>query len=61
MSFHQDEFHETKSERKYYEDKKQIVLSYIRETMSDITMEKTISKRNMMFKLREIKNLVNDI
>ena len=54
-------FSETKAERKYYEGKKQKALSYIRETMSDITMEKTISKRTMMFYLREIKNLVNDI
>ena len=56
-----DTFHETKSERKYYEDKKQNVLRYIRETMSDITMQNTISKRSMIVILREIKNLVNDI
>ena len=35
MSFHNTEFHETKRERKYYEDKKQKALRYIDHTLED--------------------------
>ena len=43
------QFHETKSERKFYEDKKQKALRYLDHTM------------NILHDLERIKELVNDI
>jgi len=68
MSFHNTEFHETKSERKFYEGKKQKALTYIDHTIdfSSNTITAIVDTRTkdavkMTQKLREIKKLVNDI
>jgi len=68
MSFHKQEFHETKSERKFYEDKKQKALEYIDHTIdfSSNTILRIVTTRSgdavrMTQKLRVIKKLVNDI
>ena len=63
-----DSFHETKSERKYYEDKKQKALRYIdhtidfaSNTITGIVDTRTKDAVRMTQKLKEIKKLVNDI
>ena len=55
MSFHKPEFHETKSERKYYEDKKQKALKAI-----DKLADETADLRPRL-KVLHIWDLVNDI
>ena len=66
MSFHEDMFHETKRERKFYEDKKQKVLRYLDHTIiyyNDIKNRDTEQKIKDHFaiKLQRLKKLVNDI
>ena len=64
MSFHNTEFHETKRERKYYEDKKQKALRFITHTLDDLYYQSgiTISTRKFLIKkITIIKKMVNDI
>jgi len=53
-----DSFHETKSERKYYEDKKQKALSYIDHT---IKLDPSLVDKFILKKLTVIRRLVKDI
>ena len=73
MSFHKDMFHETKRERKYYEDKKQKALRYLDHTIEDFRKEywgtnvKGLTDEEfrkfglILNKLKELKKRVNDI
>ena len=62
MSFHEDSFHETKRERKYYEDRKQKALREIENLLSSISMTRKSMLPNILkSKLRHIAKLVNDI
>ena len=65
MSFHEDSFHETKRERKKYEDKKQKALEEIENLLSSISIGYSISTpmlpNILKSKLRHIAKLVNDI
>ena len=68
MSFHEDSFHETKRERKKYENKKQKALKYIKHFQTEVSEiypeiqtnpDKIIER--IQLKLRKLKVLVNDI
>ena len=68
MSFHEDMFHETKRERKYYEDRKQKALRYLDHTMNilhDDILNPNLTKDELYdkvgHKLKELKKRVNDI
>jgi len=67
MSFHKQEFHETKRERKFYEGKKQKALRYIDNTLEDwhdaIGIGSGSDGRFKKFtqKLTVIRKMVNDI
>ena len=68
MSFHKPEFHETKSERKFYEGKKQKALRYLDHTREEILNERPVDDEEFhkirsyySRKLKELKKLVNDI
>jgi hypothetical protein len=58
MSFHEDSFHETQAERKYFEDKKQTALRYIDHT---IKLDPSLVDKFILKKLTVIRRLVNDI
>ena len=60
MSFHKQEFHETKRERKFYEDKKQKALRYIDHTRAE-WFDTVMTHERMVRKLAVIKKMVNDI
>ena len=53
-------FHETKRERKFYEDKKQKALRYLDHTKEEI-LDSTISEYRILRKLTALRRLVNDI
>ena len=55
------QFQETKSERKYYEDKKKTALRYIDHTIEDWIHGQVSSNKSRIKKLLSIKKLVNDI
>ena len=65
MSFHKQEFHETKRERKFYEGKKQKALRYIDHTIEQISYaDKGMDKANREYltnKMTKLRKLVNDI
>ena len=68
MSFHKQEFHETKRERKYYEDKKQKALRVIYDLKYDMLDHDwrygKITKSDFQRfdrKMKEIIKMVNDI
>tara|TARA_R110002020_G_scaffold400679_1_gene611026 strand:+ start:384 stop:578 length:195 start_codon:yes stop_codon:yes gene_type:complete len=64
MSFHQDMFHETKRERKKYEDKKQKALHAIQALEEDMGFSDVITNvdiNHWRMELREIIKKVNDI
>jgi len=54
------QFHETKRERKFYEDKKQKALRYLDHTKEEI-LDSTISEYRILRKLTALRRLVNDI
>ena len=54
-------FHETKSERKFYEDKKQKALKAIDHTIEDWLHGQVSSNKSRIKKLLAIKHLVYDI
>jgi len=60
LSFHKQEFHETKRERKYYEGKKQKALRYLDHTITDF-VDQQISDYQMEQKLKKLRKLENDI
>ena len=49
MSFHKDSFHETKSERKYYFDKKQAALRFIDRAIKDYN--------DLAFEIKDLKHI----
>ena len=53
-------FHETKRERKFYEDKKQKALMYLDHTIG-LLYSKSYTKRQLVAKLSILKNMVADI
>jgi len=58
------QFHETKSERKYYEDKKQKALRYIKHTIElfdNRRDSKDYWSSGFLTKLQNIEKMVNDI
>jgi len=65
LSFHKQEFHETKRERKFYEGKKQKALRYLDHTIEQISYaDKGMDKANREYfinKMKELKKRVNDI
>jgi len=66
MSFHEDSFHETKRERKYYEDRKQKALEYLDHTIEELNDVHRIRNLRAVIdrfdkKLNELRRLVNDI
>jgi len=64
MSFHKQEFHETKRERKFYEDKKQKALRYIKHTIElfdNRRDSKDYWSSGFLTKLQNIEKMVNDI
>ena len=61
MSFHEDSFHETKRERKKYENKKQKALRYIDHTLNRLYHLQEKDQNYMYKKLTVIKKMVNDI
>jgi len=63
MSFHEDSFHETKRERKKYEDKKQKALKYIDtiESETDGQFVDTYENQQFEYKLMKLRDLVIDI
>ena len=67
MSFHEDSFHETKRERKYFEDKKQTALKAIddiRFRFQDLIIVKGIGGNNRLQFQRamlDLRKRVNDI
>ena len=54
------QFHETKRERKFYEDKKQKALRYIDHTRAE-WFDTVMTHERMVRKLAVIKKMVNDI
>ena len=54
------QFHETKRERKFYEDKKQKALRNLAHTKEEI-LDSTISEYRILRKLTALRRLVNDI
>ena len=64
MSFHEDSFHETKRERKFYEDRKQKALRYIDHTIDDtipLLRSGLLTSQKLGHKLKELRKRVNDI
>ena len=67
MSFHEDSFHETKRERKYFEDKKQTALKAIEDIrfrFQDLIIVKGIGGNNRLQFQRamlDLRKRVNDI
>ena len=62
MSFHEDMFHETKRERKFYEKRKQKALEYIDHTIRDWHEEMDSPVYNYYVKkLQVIKKMVYNI
>ena len=61
MSFHKPEFHETKSERKFYEDKKQKALSQLNLIVHKIKDFDTVTYDEFLSDFEDLHKLVNDI
>jgi len=63
LSFHKPEFHETKSERKFYEDKKQKALRIIDDFIRNIERSDSgmRSQSNIVGGLKRVRRSVNDI
>ena len=63
MSFHEDSFHETKRERKFYEDKKQKALRWIDDTIDGhIFSDNSVTVTNWwVSRMKDVRGLVNDI
>ena len=62
MSFHEDMFHETKRDRKYYEKKKQRALQFIDRAEEFFNFDPPNAKERGMDNIfRELRIVVNDI
>ena len=64
MSFHEDSFHETKRERKKYENKKQKALETIKRFIYNVEHTDRFNATNIDYivgSLNHIQRLVNDI
>jgi len=60
MSFHKDEFHETKRERKYFEHRKQLALKAIEKLGHDLDVSYDLSQQSRD-RIAIVWDLVNNI
>ncbi len=61
MSFHKQEFHETKRERKFYENKKQKALSQLNLIVHKIKDFDSVTYDEFLSDFEDLHKLVNDI
>jgi len=61
MSFHKQEFHETKRERKFYENKKQKALSQLNVIVHKIKDFDSVTYDEFLSDFEDLHKLVNDI